>query len=140
MTDDLKDDDLAALPAERLAEMLREKRRAEAAVRSRLREVEAERDTAAERVSTWQGERFAALAKDGRVVESAVADVAALVPLESVLDDVGLVDPAKVDAALLTIRQERPHLFERVGASGPESFGGANGIPSQPVSWSDVIR
>lgn len=139
MTEDVKDDDLAALPAERLAEMLREKRRAEAAVRSRLREVEAERDTAAARVTTWQGDRFAALAKDGRVVESAVADVAALVPMESVLDDAGLVDPEKVSAALDGVRQERPHLFQQVGASGPDSFGGANGY-GQPVSWSDVLR
>lgn len=139
MTDDVKDDDLAALPAERLAEMLREKRRAEAAVRSRLREVESERDTATERVSTWQGERFAALAKDGRVVESAVKDVAALVPLESVLDDAGLIDPEKVSAALDGIRQERPHLFQQVSASGPDSFGGANGF-TQPVSWADVIQ
>ncbi|MGY1551605.1 hypothetical protein ACW5CM_07435 [Microbacterium sp. A588] len=139
MTDDMKDDDLAALPSERLAEMLRDKRKAEAAVRSRLREVETERDTAAARVTTWQGERFAALAKDGRVVQSAVKDVATLVPLESVLDDAGLVDPEKVTAALDGLRQERPHLFQQVGASGADSFGGANGVP-QPVSWSDVLR
>lgn len=89
-------------------------------------------------VTAWQGDRFAALAKDGRVVESAVKDVAALVPLESVLDDAGLVDAEKVAAALDDIRQERPHLFQRVGASGPEGFSGAQGIrPS--VSWSDVL-
>ncbi|WP_336633033.1 MULTISPECIES: hypothetical protein [unclassified Microbacterium] len=139
MTDDVKDDDLAALPAERLAEMLREKRRAEATVRSRLREVETERDALSERVTAWQGDRFAALAKDGRVVESAVKDVAALVPLESVLDDAGLVDAEKVSEALIALRQERPHLFQRVGASGPDSFGGAQGVP-QSVSWSDVLR
>ena len=139
MTDDVKDDDLAALPAERLAEMLREKRRAEAAVRSRLREVETERDALTERVTTWQGDRFAELAKSGRVVESAVKDVQALVPLETVLDDAGLVDAEKVSAALIDLRQERPHLFQQVTASGPDSFGGANGF-TQPVSWADVIR
>lgn len=140
MTDDVKDDDLAALPSERLAEMVRDKRKAEASLRTRLREVESERDTAAGRVTAWQGDQFAELAKKGRVVESAVGDVAGLVPLESVLDDAGLIDAGKVDAALMTIRQDRPHLFVQVGASGAESFGGANGTNVQPVSWSDVLR
>lgn len=140
---DVKDADLSGLPAERLIEMLRDKRKAEASLRSRLRDAETARDTAVEQVRSWQGTQFTDLAKDAGVVDTALSDVAGLVPLDTLVGDDGLVDPEKVTAALTGLRTERPHLFTVNPASiaiGGGKFVGDTLTPEpNSATWGDVL-
>lgn len=133
-------DNLLELPPEKLAGMVRDKRKAEASVRSKLREAESERDQLASSVTGFRRQAFAEAAKDSKMHESALEDVLASVNLEDVLGDDGTVDPGKVGEALKGLRQSHPHYFER----GPRvSSIGQGGHPSGDglsPSWSDVLH
>lgn len=141
---DVKDADLSGLPAERLIEMLRDKRKAEASLRQRLRDAEASRDAAVEQVRSWQGTQFADLAREAGVVDTALGDVAGLVDVGSLLTDDGLVDGGKVADALKTLRTERPHLFAVAPGSTAIGGGGFRGdtLTPDPVAptWGDVLH
>lgn len=141
---DGKDAELSGLPAERLAEMLREKRRAEASLRQRLRDAESARDIAVEQVRSWQGAQFTDLAREAGVVDTALGDVAGLVPLDTLVGDDGLVDGGKVSEALKTLRTQRPHLFAVPPASvgvGGTGFSGGTVAGEQPAAtWGDVLH
>ena len=135
---EVRDDELATLPAERLAAMLRDKRKAEATVRGKLRDAEAERERLSGTVSGFQQQALKAHAEKAGVVPSALADLGAHVPLESVLGEDGLLDAEKATAALDALKLSRPHFFPAVpGSSGAEfTF---TGEPSRTPSWSDVL-
>lgn len=144
MTDEneVKDDQLEQLSQADLARMVREKRKSEAAYRTRLRDAEAERDQLRETVTSWQSAELTEHATAAGIAKTALADVAAHVPLESVVDENGLLDAAKIDTALQSLRSERPHLFEQTGANvgtGAESFSGNNGLEPRAASWADVL-
>ena len=143
MTDkiEVKDDQLEQLSQADLARMVREKRKSEAAYRTRLRDAEAERDQLRGTVSSWQGAELAERATAAGIAKTALPDVAAHVPLESVVDENGLLDASKIDAALRSLRTDRPHLFAQVGANvgtGAESFG-SGGLEPRETSWADVL-
>lgn len=141
---DVKDADLSGLPAERLIEMLKDKRKAEASLRQRLRDAEASRDAAVEQVRSWQGTQFADLARDAGVVDTALGDIAGLVEIGSLLSDDGLVDGDKVSEALKVLRTQRPHLFAvtpgSVGTGGVGFAGGTVSPEPQAATWGDVLH
>jgi len=134
-------DNLVELGAEKLAAMLRDKRRDEAAVRSRLKDAEAERDKLATTVQGFQGDALWSHAKDAGVVESARADLERAVPLADVLGDDGLVDAGKVSAAVQGLRETHRHYFTPPSArSGGDLSGGTGEVPAATqASWGDVI-
>lgn len=141
---DVKDADLSGLPAERLIEMLRDKRKAEASLRQRLRDAETSRDAAVQQVRSWQGTQFADLAREAGVVDTALGDVAGLVEMDALLSDDGLVDGDKVSDALKTLRSQRPHLFAVSPASVATGGGRFTGdtLSPEPVTptWGDVLH
>ena len=140
-TDDPQDDQLATLPADRLASMLRDKRRAEADVRARLRDAEAERDQLRTAVTGWQRAKLTELATHAGVAPTALGDLDTAVQLDSVLDDAGLIDAGKANAALTQLRNDKPHLFRQgVTTSGVESFTGGQTAAASEASWADVLR
>jgi hypothetical protein len=121
--------------------MVRDTRREAAGYRTQLRDAEAQRDQLQETVSGWQSAELAELATAAGIAKTALADVATHVPLESVVDEKGLLDAAKIDAALSSLKTERPHLFEQVGANvgtGVASFSQPREEPRE-ASWADVI-
>lgn len=139
----MTDDDLTTVPHERLVEMLREKRKAEADVRARLREVEGERDALSATVTAWQGEKLQDAARAAKVAETALGDLPQYVPLVSVLADDGRFDAEKATAAFEALKETRPHLFDvprtaaRSTDGGPGPLGGSATPPA--ASWSDVL-
>lgn len=140
----VKDADLSGLPAERLIEMLRDKRKAEASLRQRLRDAETARDTAVEQVRSWQGTQFADLAREAGVVDTALGDIAGLVPLDTLVGDDGLVDAGKVSEAMKGLRSQRPHLFAaspaNVGTGGVGFSGGTLSPEPKTATWGDVLH
>lgn len=134
-----QEDNLLELAPEKLAAMLRDKRKAEASVRSKLRETEAERDQLASSVTGFRRQAFAEAAKDSKMHESALDDVLAAVNLEDVLGDDGTVDPVKVGETLKGLRQTHPHYFERRASVSGIGAGGSPTIEN-PASWSDVLH
>lgn len=139
--DDVQDDQLAALPAERLAAMLREKRKAEASYRTKLRDVEAERDALAGKVTGYQSAAFSKFAVGERVLPAALEDVAAKVDLSTLLGEDGQLDQAKAKTALAELRTAKPHYFAPIpGASGVDFSGSSGEPPKRPeASWADVL-
>lgn len=138
---EVNDDQLEQLSQADLARMVREKRKSEAGYRTRLRDVEAERDQLRSTVTEWQSAELVELATAAGVAKTALGDVAAHVPLESVVGENGVLDSAKIDDALKALKAERPHLFEKRGAdlgTGAESFGGS-GDEQRTASWADVL-
>lgn len=138
---DVKDDELEQLSQADLARMVREKRKAEASYRTRLRDVEAERDQLRETVTGWQSSELSELAAAAGVAETALVDVATHVPLETVVGDGGLLDVGKVEGALKSLKSERPHLFQKAAAeqsTGQASFAGEGDV-ARSTSWADVI-
>ncbi len=138
----MPDAGLAALPPERLVAMLREKRRAEAGLRERLREVEGERDAHAGVVAAYQRDELWSHAVSHRPHPSARSDIEARIPLESVLGEDGKVDAEKVSGAVQALRTQAPHYFEQAsprsgvpggGVTGEDAPGGATAL------WSDVL-
>ncbi|GAA2092620.1 hypothetical protein [Brevibacterium salitolerans] len=134
------EDQLLGLPVEKLAGMLREKRKAEASVRAKLRDVEAERDRLAGSVAGYQRQAFAEVAKKHRMHESALDDALGVVSMDEVLREDGTVDAEKAGNVLTQLRETKPHYFVQVpGASGGEVRG--PGIGSRvSASWSEVLR
>lgn len=131
-----QEDNLAELAPEKLAGMVRDKRKAEASVRSKLRDTEAERDKLAEAVTGFRRQAFAEAAKAARVQDSAVDDVLNAVDLEAVLAEDGTIDGAKVSEAVGALRKSHPHYFKPAS-----SFSAEGGAPMPPdASWSDVLR
>jgi hypothetical protein len=139
---EVTDDELATLPAERLAAMLRDKRKAEATVRGKLRDAEAQRDALVGTVSGFQKEALNGVAKTAGVLPSALSDLALHVPLESVLGEGGLLDTEKATAALTELKVSKPHFFPAsVGASGTNFAGGSGEIyGGGEASWGDVLK
>ncbi|TFC71398.1 hypothetical protein E3O45_15100 [Cryobacterium sp. TMS1-20-1] len=140
-TDDVADDELAAVPVERLVQMLRDKRKAEAGVRTKLRETETQRDAFAGTVSKFQLDSLHTLAAAGGVLPSALDDLDSRMKVTDVLGDDGLIDPEKVTAALATLKADRPHYFPQHVA--PPSSGGTpptgGQVTAPTASWGDVI-
>lgn len=139
---EVTDDELAALPAERLAAMLRDKRKAEATVRGKLRDAETQRDALAGTVSGFQKEALAGVATKAGVLPSALADLALHVPLESVLGEGGLLDTDKATAALTDLRVSKPHFFPASAGASGASFTGSSGERhvAAEASWGDVLK
>jgi hypothetical protein len=138
---DVKDDELEQLSQADLARMVREKRKAEASYRTRLRDAEAELGQLRETVTGWQSSQLSTLAAAAGIAETALGDVPAHVPLESVVGEGGLLDAEKVDGALKALKSQRPHLFQPEPAArgtGTPDFGG-EGEQARSVSWADVI-
>lgn len=139
--DQIIDDELAKLPPERLAQMLRDKRKAEATVRGKLRDTETERDTLAGTVSSFQKGKLHELAKAGGVLESALPDLDTHLKPEEMLGEDGTIDSEKVTAALAELKTERPHYFPQIShTSGSPSYGHTGAIYNgQATSWGDVL-
>jgi hypothetical protein len=139
---EVADDELATLPAERLAAMLRDKRKAEATVRGKLRDAEAQRDALAGTVSGFQKEALTGVAKTAGVLPSALADLALHVPLESVLGEGGLLDAEKATAALTELKVSKPHFFPAMAGASGANFGGGSGerYSAGGASWGDVLK
>lgn len=138
---EVTDDELATLPAERLAAMLRDKRKAEATVRGKLRDAEAQRDALAGTVSGFQKEALNGVATTAGVLPSALADLALHVPLESVLGEGGLLDAEKATVALTGLRATKPHFFPAPAGSSGANFAGGSGetYGGTQASWGDVL-
>lgn len=137
---ELADDQLAQLPAERLAQMLRDKRKSEGGYRTQLREAEAERDRLSDAVAGFQRARFDEFARGRKVLDSAVEDVAEKVNVAELLGDDGTVDEEKAGAALDELRTSKPHFFERVARSSSVDFtGSTTGPGGESTSWGDIL-
>ncbi|ALD13126.1 hypothetical protein [Clavibacter capsici] len=135
-TPEVEDDQLAQLPADRLAAMLREKRADEAKVRARLREAETQRDGLTGTVQGFQRAAFERAAAEAGVVPTAIPDLVAQTSVADLLGEDGLLDPDATAAALATAKDERPHLFKPgVTLTGGESFSGGSS-----ATWSSLIR
>lgn len=132
-------DDLENVPADRLAAMLREKRKAEKSLRERLRETEGRLEGLDGTVQAFQRQAFHSAAQRHGALESALADVDAAVPLADVLGDDGTVDKAKVTASLQELRTLRPHYFQSVGASSADHPGGSGESTAPVAAWGDVL-
>lgn len=138
---EVADDELATLPAERLAAMLRDKRKAEATVRGKLRDAEAERDGLKGTVAGFQTEALHGVARTEGVLPSALSDLAQHVPLESVLGEGGLLDTEKATAALKELRASKPHFFPGPAPSSGSNFVGGGEWPTGgEASWADVLK
>lgn len=141
-TDDLiVDDELAKLPPDRLAQMLRDKRKAEASLRGRLRDTEGERDTLAGAVSGYQENALNDLATQAGAAPTALDDLRGHLPLDQLMGEDGNLDTEKVSEALATLKGARPHLFIQSGAtvaSGVGSFTSGDDTTATPT-WGDVI-
>lgn len=142
-TTEATDDDLAGVPAERLAAMLRDKRKAEQAVRGRLRDAEADRDRLAASVQAFQSRALMQAAKAAGVIESALDDLPGRLNVTDLLGEDGTLDDDKTTAALDGLKTARPHWFGlgRPTRSGVELSGGT-GEPSTSApaaSWADVL-
>ncbi|MGO3680325.1 hypothetical protein [Brevibacterium aurantiacum] len=133
------EDNLAELAPEKLAGMVRDKRKAEANVRGKLREAEAERDKLAGAVTGFRRQAFAATAAASKVQESAMDDVLGAVGLDNVLGDDGTVDAEKVQESLQALRRSHPHYFEPIPKASSIGQGGAP-AGFEGASWSDVLR
>lgn len=138
-TSEEQEDNLLELPPEKLAGMVRDKRKAEASVRSKLREAEAERDKLAGAVTGFRRQSFAATAAASKVQESAMDDVLGAVGLDNVLGDDGTVDAEKVQESLQALRRSHPHYFEPIPKASSIGQGGAP-AGFEGASWSDVLR
>ena len=138
--DEMADDQLAQLPAERLAQMLREKRKSEGSYRTQLREAEAERDRLSEAVSGYQRASFDEFARGRKVLDSAVEDVAEKVNVSEMLGEDGRVDEEKVGAALDELRKEKPHFFAAPPSSSSADFTGSTSEQrEESASWGDIL-
>lgn len=133
------EDNLAELAPEKLAGMVRDKRKAEANVRGKLREAEAERDKLAGAVTGFRRQAFAATAAASKVQESAMDDVLGAVGLDNVLGEDGTVDAARVQESLQALRRSHPHYFEPIPKASSIGQGGAP-AGFEGASWSDVLR
>lgn len=134
------DDQLAQLPAEKLAQMVREKRQAEGRYRTRLREAEAERDRLAETVQGYQRSTFDEFARGRKVLDSAVDDVAEKVNVAELLGEDGQLDEERAGAALDALRTSRPHYFEAAPAKSSADFTGSTvGQGDESASWSNIL-
>lgn len=140
-TEETPEDQLLSLPVEKLAAMLRDKRKAEATVRARLRDAEEQRDKLTGSVSAFQRQAFAQAAKGHRMQESALEDVLGAVDLASMLGDDGTVDPEKVGPALEELRKTKPHYFQArsIPAGRADTSGASMGEPRAQASWGDVL-
>jgi len=133
--------DLAGLAPERLAEMVREKRKDEQTMRQRLRDAEARADRAEQAVSSWQTQLFEAQAKDAGVAPTALADVTTHVQLADLLGEDGVLDAAKAQQALSDLRAERPHLFVAHQGNGDGQFhGDGQEDHGRDATWADVLQ
>lgn len=132
--------DLSTVPPERLAQMLKDKRKAEASLRQRLRDAEARADRAEQTMTGWQREAFTAQATEAGVAKTALADLDGHVDLAELVGDDGLLDAAKTKQALDGLRKDRPHLFTQQGGTGDGQFTGAQGHPEAEATWADVLK
>lgn len=134
------DDQLAQLPAEKLAQMVREKRRSEGSYRTQLREAEAERDRLADAVKGYQRASFDEFARGRSVLPSAVEDVAEKVNVAELLADDGRLDEQRAGEALDTLRTAKPHYFEAAaGASSVDFTGSTSGQGEESASWGNIL-
>ena len=114
--------------------------------RTQLRAAEAERDTLAERLTSYQR----------RAAEAAIADILdepgdlfdiGGVDLADYLDDNGDINHTGLQGAAAALVDQRPKLgknYARYGSGMPQhhNWGQGGGIPPQPdtTSWSDVLK
>ncbi|MCT1352233.1 hypothetical protein [Gordonia sp. p3-SID1431] len=114
--------------------------------RTQLRAAEAERDTLAERLTTYQR----------RAAESTIADILdepgdlfeiGGVDLADYLDEDGNINSTDLQGAAAALVDQRPKLgknYARYGSGLPQhrNWGQGGGLPPQPdtTSWSDVIK
>ncbi|MGF6823998.1 hypothetical protein M2317_002923 [Microbacterium sp. ZKA21] len=134
-------DDLATIPQERLAQMLRDKRKAEASVRQKLRDVEASHATLETAVTGFRARQVRAAAEKAGALDTALDDVVSAVPLEDLLAEDGTVDDEKLTTALTTLREQKPFYWPTQML--PRSSGGQNHTGptySGGASWGDVIN
>ncbi|MGP5198379.1 hypothetical protein ACTXKN_04390 [Brachybacterium alimentarium] len=135
------DDQLAQLPAEKLAQMLREKRRSEGNYRTQLREVEADRDRLAEAVQGYQRASFDEFARGRKVLDSAVDDVAEKVNVAELLGDDGQLDEERAAEALEALRSTKPHFFEAAPSKSSADFTGFTADAGEKsASWGDILN
>lgn len=135
------DDQLAQVPAEKLAHMLREKRRSEGNYRTQLREAEVERDRLTDVVKGYQRARFGELARGRRVrpvLDSALEDVVEKVDVGELLGEDGQLDEEKVNTALDELSRSKPHFFRQPGRSSGEGGSPHVDVP-EDASWGDVL-
>lgn len=139
-------DDLASLPPERLAKLLREKRAAESSTRGRLRDAEAQVERLTEVARTAQRGQVSEAAHRLRALPSAVSDVVDKIDVAAVLGDDGAIDSQKLDDAIEALFVTRPHwkMPNVPGRSGMTNPGGENGyshsrLKDQKATWSDVL-
>lgn len=134
------DDQLAQLPAERLAQMLREKRRSEGGYRTQLREAEAERDRLAEAVQGYQRASFDEFARGRKVLDSAVEDVLEKVNVAELLGEDGRLDEERAGKALEELRASKPHFFEAASARSSADFTGSTADQGEKsASWGAIL-
>ncbi|SMH45387.1 hypothetical protein SAMN06295885_2528 [Rathayibacter oskolensis] len=144
--DEEEADNLASLPPERLAKLLREKRAAEASARGRLRDADAEIARLTETARAAQRGQVAEAANRLRALPTAVADVVDRIDITSVLGEDGSIDREKLNDAIEALFVTRPHWkMPKVSTrSGPGIAGGESGyehsrLREQKATWSDVL-
>jgi len=137
----MTDDELDGLPSERLAEMVREKRKAEASLRTRLRDAETRVEKAEGAALGFQRSAFEQAAADAGVASTAISDLASHVDLNTLLGDDGVLDGVKASQALSSLKTERPHLFARgVQSTGDVAFNGSGDVvATTEATWADVL-
>lgn len=139
----MADEELESLPVERLVEMLRAKRKDEAAVRARLKDAETRAEAAQGAVLAFQRASFEQAAADAGVAQTAIGDLGSLVDISTLVSADGLLDGAKTTAALQALKGDRPHLFQQSGAAkgtGDMQFSGAAGdLGGTTATWADVL-
>ena len=137
---ELADDQLAQVPAEKLAQMLREKRRSEGSYRTQLREAEAERDRLSAAVSGYQRKSFDEFARGRKVLDSAVDEVAEKLDVSELLDENGQEDEEKAGAALDELKRSKPHFFKAMPMrSSVDTSSYSTGDLIESASWGDVL-
>jgi hypothetical protein len=139
-------DDLASLPPERLAKLLREKRAAERSARARLGEADEKIARLTETARAAQRGQVTEAAHRLRALPSAVADVVDRIDFAEVLGDDGGIDSQKLDDAIEAVFVTRPHwkMPTISGRSGMSNPGGDSGythsrLKDQKATWSDVL-
>lgn len=137
---EVEDEQLMQVPQERLVAMLKDKRKSEAAYRTKLREAEAERDSLQGTVTGFQQKAFGEFAKGQAVLDSALDDVSEKLDIGELLDESGQVDQDRAKAALEDLRKSRPHYFTQpAGQSGADFSAGVGESTKPQASWGDLL-
>ncbi|WP_454115473.1 hypothetical protein [Microbacterium lacticum] len=140
--EDVEGDDLANVPPERLAQMVRDKRRAEAAVRQKLRDVEAAHGVLETAVTGFRARQVRTAAAGAGALAEALDDVVAALSVDDILADDGTVDDAGLTAALAELRKLKPFYWPTSRLpprSSPDSQHTGMTYAAKPATWGDVL-